>query len=165
MSVILRIIATGFVILALYIPQMEPAQADAWSCLEERCCSIDFSKMLTTVDVILYACGQQVDGSLTYSLYLDTGEEMDYLAYHPYKELDETKYCADICDKVIVCVKSKTFEVKDDNGGTAEWCFYGNVDVNNKTLYSGDNICLVFHNDHVDIPVDLINFLQDSNIW
>ncbi|XP_050320466.1 uncharacterized protein LOC126753246 [Bactrocera neohumeralis] len=152
-------------VFALYIIICEGGQEDAWNCLEPRCCSIDFSKMVVTVDFLLYACGEKVDNEWTYSLFLDTGEEMDYIAYHPYQALDETQYCGEICEKILVCIKSHAFKVSGDMGGSAEWCFQGNVDVNNDTIYKEENICLTFHEDVVDIPSNVVTFLSSSNIW
>ncbi|XP_011190966.1 uncharacterized protein LOC105217593 [Zeugodacus cucurbitae] len=152
-------------IFAFYIIICEGGQEEAWNCLEDRCCSIDFSKMLVSVDFLLYACGTRVDDEWTYSLFLDTGEEMDYIAYHPYTKLDETQYCGEICERIMVCIKSNTFTVSEENGGSAEWCFEGHVEVNNETLYMDENICLNFNNDVIDIPGDVVEFLSTSNIW
>ncbi|XP_036215653.2 uncharacterized protein [Bactrocera oleae] len=144
---------------------IESKREHAWHCMAEKCCSIDFSKMMKSIDYVLYACGIKKGKDLHYKLYFDSGSKMDLIAYEPIKQLDETEYCAAVCAVADICFKSTTFKVTPDNNGTAEWCFDGSVIVENETVFYEENVCIKFYNSTVEFPPYLEDYMKAHKLW
>ncbi|XP_028899476.1 uncharacterized protein LOC114804627 [Zeugodacus cucurbitae] len=161
----IRFLLLNALVIALSLILIESKKEHAWKCMKEKCCSIDFSKMLRTVDYVLYVCGVNTVKGLHFKLYLDSGGPMDFLAYEPSKELDDTAYCGSVCDIADVCFKSRTFKVTADNNGTAEWCFEGGVIVMNETIFHEENICILFYNSTLELPTYLAEYMSAHRLW